>query len=60
MEAFFSIIHSAEGKLKAEVIFMSKRKISNTPRQKIDETPQGRRKAPDVERKIKEKAEEQR
>jgi hypothetical protein len=54
------IIHTTHGKLKPEVMFMSKRKISNTPQQKIDQTPPARRKAPEVERKIKEKAEEQR
>jgi hypothetical protein len=54
------IIHTVHGKLKEEAMFMSKRKISNTPQQKIDQTPKARRKAPDVERKIKEKAEEQR
>ena len=38
---------------------MSNRKTRNAQRESGDKTPQARRKAPDVERKIKEKAEEQ-
>jgi len=39
---------------------MSNQKTRNAQRQNNGKIPQARRKAPDVERKIKEKAEEQR
>ena len=39
---------------------MSNQKTRNAQRQNSDKTPPARRKAPDAERKIKEKAEEQR
>jgi hypothetical protein len=43
-----------------EVIVMANEKTRNAQRKNGDKTPQARRKAPDVERKIKEKAEEER